>query len=189
MLRVSGYGQSGPYRDRPGFGVVAEAMGGLRHLTAEPGRVPVRVGVSMGDTLAALHGERGEGMTAHAAIQRGSELAPDADATRRVVDALAAGLAYAHARRRKVLMAVNTYPQAGSWARWTAAARASSLTGLVLSLSLSSSRSSLPITTKLPHPGGPPLPGDLTPRPPPAARGTRSTDRCSEQPRRRWSPP
>ncbi len=56
MLRISGYGQTGPYRDRPGFGVVAEAMSGLRHLTAEPGRVPVRVGVSMGDTLAALHG-------------------------------------------------------------------------------------------------------------------------------------
>jgi formyl-CoA transferase len=56
MLRVSGYGQTGPYRDRPGFGVVAEAMGGLRHLTAEPGRVPVRVGISLGDTLAALHG-------------------------------------------------------------------------------------------------------------------------------------
>jgi formyl-CoA transferase len=56
VLRISGYGQTGPYRDRPGFGVVAEAMGGLRHLTAEPGRVPVRVGVSLGDTLAALHG-------------------------------------------------------------------------------------------------------------------------------------
>ena len=56
MLRISGYGQSGPYRDRPGFGVVAEAMGGLRHLTGEPGRVPVRVGVSLGDTLASLHG-------------------------------------------------------------------------------------------------------------------------------------
>ena len=56
VLRISGYGQSGPYRDRPGFGVVAEAMGGLRHLTAEPGRVPVRVGVSIGDTLASLHG-------------------------------------------------------------------------------------------------------------------------------------
>ena len=56
ILRISGYGQSGPYRDRPGFGVVGEAMGGLRHLTAEPGRVPVRVGVSIGDTLAALHG-------------------------------------------------------------------------------------------------------------------------------------
>ena len=56
MLRISGYGQTGPYRDKPGFGVVAEAMSGLRHLTAEPGRVPVRVGVSIGDTLAALHG-------------------------------------------------------------------------------------------------------------------------------------
>ncbi len=56
MLRISGYGQTGPYRDKPGFGVVAEAMGGLRHLTAEPGRVPVRVGVSIGDTLASLHG-------------------------------------------------------------------------------------------------------------------------------------
>jgi formyl-CoA transferase len=56
VLRVSGYGQTGPYRDRPGFGVVAEAMGGLRHLTAEPGRVPVRVGISLGDTLAAQNG-------------------------------------------------------------------------------------------------------------------------------------
>ena len=56
MLRISGYGQTGPYKDKPGFGVVAEAMGGLRHLSAEPGRLPVRVGVSIGDTLASLHG-------------------------------------------------------------------------------------------------------------------------------------
>jgi formyl-CoA transferase len=56
MLRISGYGQTGPYHDKPGFGVIAEAMGGMRHLTGEPGRVPVRVGVSIGDTLAALHG-------------------------------------------------------------------------------------------------------------------------------------
>ena len=56
MLRVSGFGQDGPYRDRPGFGVVGEAMGGLRYLTGEAGRVPVRCGVSIGDTLAALHG-------------------------------------------------------------------------------------------------------------------------------------
>ena len=53
---ITGFGQTGPYRDKPGFGVVAEAMSGLRHLTAEPGRVPVRVGVSIGDTLASLHG-------------------------------------------------------------------------------------------------------------------------------------
>lgn len=56
MLRISGYGQTGPYRHKPGFGVLGEAMGGLRHLTGEPGRVPVRVGVSIGDSLAALHG-------------------------------------------------------------------------------------------------------------------------------------
>jgi formyl-CoA transferase len=56
VLRISGYGQTGPYRDRPGFGVVGEAMGGLRHLSAEPGRTPVRVGISIGDTLSALHG-------------------------------------------------------------------------------------------------------------------------------------
>lgn len=56
MLRISGYGQTGPYRDRPGFALVAEGMGGLRHLTGEPGRAPVRTGVSIGDTLASLHG-------------------------------------------------------------------------------------------------------------------------------------
>ena len=65
MLRISGYGQTGPYRDKPGFGVVAEAMSGLRHLTAEPGRVPVRVGVSIGDTLASLHGVMGILMALH----------------------------------------------------------------------------------------------------------------------------
>jgi formyl-CoA transferase len=65
MLRISGYGQTGPWRDKPGFGVVAEAMGGLRHLTAEPGRVPVRVGVSIGDTLASLHGVIGVLMALH----------------------------------------------------------------------------------------------------------------------------
>ena len=56
MVRISGFGQTGPRRDSPGFGVVGEAMGGLRHLSGEPGRKPVRVGVSIGDTLAALHG-------------------------------------------------------------------------------------------------------------------------------------
>jgi formyl-CoA transferase len=59
MLRISGYGQTGPYRDLPGFGAIGEAMGGLRHLTGEPDRVPVRCGISIGDTLAALHGTIG----------------------------------------------------------------------------------------------------------------------------------
>ncbi|MDD5323918.1 MAG: CaiB/BaiF CoA-transferase family protein [Polaromonas sp.] len=72
MLRISGYGQTGPYRDRPGFGVVAEAMSGLRHLTGEPGRVPVRVGVSIGDTLAALHGVIGVLMALHHRNQLGA---------------------------------------------------------------------------------------------------------------------
>ncbi|MGF6273629.1 formyl-CoA transferase [Massilia sp. UYP11] len=59
MLRVSGYGQDGPKRDEPGFAAIAEAMGGLRYITGEPGRVPVRAGVSLGDTLAGLHGAFG----------------------------------------------------------------------------------------------------------------------------------
>jgi formyl-CoA transferase len=59
MLRISGYGQSGPYRDRPGFGVIGEAMGGLRYVTGYPDRPPVRVGVSIGDSLSSLHGVMG----------------------------------------------------------------------------------------------------------------------------------
>ena len=65
MLRISGYGQTGPYCEKPGFGVLGEAMGGLRHLTGEPGHVPVRVGVSIGDTLAALHGVIGVLLALH----------------------------------------------------------------------------------------------------------------------------
>ena len=55
MVRISGYGQTGPYRSRPGFGAIGEAMGGLRYTTGEPGRAPPRVGVSIGDSLASLH--------------------------------------------------------------------------------------------------------------------------------------
>ena len=71
MLRVSGYGQSGPYRDRPGFGVIGEAMGGLRYLSGEPGRPPVRVGVSIGDTLSGLHGVIGVMMALRHREQQG----------------------------------------------------------------------------------------------------------------------
>lgn len=56
MLRISGYGQSGPLRDLTGYGVVAEAMGGLRYITGMPGEAPVRPGISIGDSLSALHG-------------------------------------------------------------------------------------------------------------------------------------
>ncbi|MGA4475532.1 CaiB/BaiF CoA transferase family protein [Ectopseudomonas chengduensis] len=56
MLRISGYGQTGPYRDLPGFGVIGEAMGGLRHLSGYPDQAPVRVGISIGDSLSSLYG-------------------------------------------------------------------------------------------------------------------------------------
>ena len=56
LVRISGYGQTGPYASRPGFGVIGEAMGGLRHVTGTPDRPPSRVGVSIGDTLSALYG-------------------------------------------------------------------------------------------------------------------------------------
>ena len=56
MVRISGFGQTGPYRDQPGFGAIGESMGGLRFLTGYPDRPPVRVGVSIGDSIAALHG-------------------------------------------------------------------------------------------------------------------------------------
>lgn len=55
MVRVSGYGQTGPYRDKPGFGSVGESIGGLRHITGNPGLPPTRVGVSLGDSLAAMY--------------------------------------------------------------------------------------------------------------------------------------
>jgi formyl-CoA transferase len=56
MVRLSGYGQTGPYRDRPGFGSIGEAMGGLRYVTGYPDRAPVRVGISLGDAIASLYG-------------------------------------------------------------------------------------------------------------------------------------
>lgn len=59
LVRISGYGQTGPYRDRAGFGGIAEAMGGLRHITGYPDRPPTRIGISLGDTLAGLYGAFG----------------------------------------------------------------------------------------------------------------------------------
>ena len=54
MVRLSGFGQTGPYRDRPGFGAIGESMGGLRYITGFPDRPPVRTGISIGDSIAAL---------------------------------------------------------------------------------------------------------------------------------------
>ena len=56
MVRLSGYGQTGPMRDLPGFGAIGESMGGMRYVSGHPDRPPVRIGISIGDSLAALHG-------------------------------------------------------------------------------------------------------------------------------------
>jgi len=65
MVRISGYGQDGPYSARPGFAAIAECMGGLRYTSGFPDRPPVRVGVSLGDTLASLYGTIGALMAMH----------------------------------------------------------------------------------------------------------------------------
>ena len=65
MVRLSGYGQTGPYKDRPGFGVIGEAMGGMRYVTGYPDRPPVRMGISIGDTIAALYGAVGALIALH----------------------------------------------------------------------------------------------------------------------------
>jgi formyl-CoA transferase len=56
MVRLSGYGQTGPMRDKPGFGAIGESMGGIRFVSGHPDRPPVRIGISIGDSIAALHG-------------------------------------------------------------------------------------------------------------------------------------
>lgn len=65
MLRLSGFGQSGPYRDQTGFGAIGESMGGLRYVTGFPDRPPVRPNLSIGDALASLHGVIGVLMALH----------------------------------------------------------------------------------------------------------------------------
>ena len=65
MVRLSGFGQTGPYRDRVGFGAIGESMGGMRYLTGYPDRAPVRVGISIGDSLAAMYGAMGALMALH----------------------------------------------------------------------------------------------------------------------------
>lgn len=71
LVRVSGYGQDGPYKDRPGFANIGEAMGGIRYVTGEPDRPPVRTGISLGDSLASLYAVIGALMAVHARDVRG----------------------------------------------------------------------------------------------------------------------
>jgi len=73
MLRISGYGQDGPRRDEPGFAAIGEAMAGLRHITGHPNEVPVRAGVSLGDTIAGLHGALGVLLALYERDARGGE--------------------------------------------------------------------------------------------------------------------
>jgi len=65
LVRISGYGQTGPYRERPGFAAIAEAVGGMRHVTGFPDRPPARSNLSLGDTIAALHGVIGALLALH----------------------------------------------------------------------------------------------------------------------------
>ena len=71
LVRISGYGQSGPYRSRPGFAAIAEAMAGFRHITGFPDRPPARPNLSIGDTVAALHGVIGALMALHEVSRTG----------------------------------------------------------------------------------------------------------------------
>jgi formyl-CoA transferase len=65
VVRISGYGQTGPMRDQPAFGTIAEAAGGLRFITGEPEMPPARAGLSLGDSIASLHGVIGALIALH----------------------------------------------------------------------------------------------------------------------------
>src|SRR3954468_17309793 len=78
MARISGFGQTGPYAERAGYGLIGEAMGGLRHVTGEPDRPPARAGISIGDSLAAMHAVMGILMALHARERTGKGQVIDA---------------------------------------------------------------------------------------------------------------
>jgi formyl-CoA transferase len=71
LVRISGYGQSGPYKERPGFAAIAEAMGGFRYVNGFPDRPPARPNLSIGDTIAAFHGVMGALMALREAEKTG----------------------------------------------------------------------------------------------------------------------
>ena len=78
FARISGFGQTGPYASRPGYASVCEAFGGLRHLTGNPGEVPVRANLSLGDSLAGLHAVLGILLALEARRQSGRGQVVDA---------------------------------------------------------------------------------------------------------------
>jgi formyl-CoA transferase len=104
IVRVSGYGQTGPYAGRAGFGLVGEAMGGWRALVGEPDRPPARMGVSIGDTLAATYGCLGALAALHHRAQTGKGQVVDSalyEAVLQVMESLLADYgASGHMRER-----------------------------------------------------------------------------------------
>jgi formyl-CoA transferase len=78
MARISGFGQTGPYAKRAGYGLIGEAMGGMRYVTGEADRPPSRAGVSIGDSLAAMHAALGVMMALHARERTGRGQVVDA---------------------------------------------------------------------------------------------------------------
>ena len=98
MIRVSGYGQTGPYAHKAGFGAIGEAMGGLRHVVGDPSTPPSRMGISIGDTLAATFACLGGMMALHARARTGRGQVVDSaiyEAVLAVMESLVADYAYA----------------------------------------------------------------------------------------------
>ncbi|GAC82029.1 formyl-CoA transferase [Gordonia malaquae] len=86
FVRISAFGQTGPYAERPGFAAVAEAYGGFRELVGDPDRPPVRVGVSIGDSIAGLYGAFGAVMALYEQLRRRDESDEPLPLEDRIVD-------------------------------------------------------------------------------------------------------
>lgn len=119
MVRVSGFGQTGPYRERTGFGSVAESMGGLRYVNGFPDRPPTRFGVSLGDALGALYAVIGALSAVQARVVTGEGQMVDCAITEAVFSLLESAVPeygltqYVRERQGNVLPGIapsNTYP-------------------------------------------------------------------------------
>ena len=91
VVRISGYGQTGPLREQPGFGTIAEAAGGLRYITGEPGGPPTRVGLSLGDSIASMHALVGALIALHERERSGLGQVVDVALTESLVTMLEVG--------------------------------------------------------------------------------------------------
>ncbi len=122
MARISGFGQTGPYSSRAGFGLIGEAMGGMRAVTGEPDRPPSRAGISIGDSLTAMHAAMGVLMAVHARRRTGRGQLVDAalyESVLAVMESLVADYdltGYVRERSGSILPGIapsNIYPCAG----------------------------------------------------------------------------